>query len=70
MGFLGVIVTNWRSIEWRDFDLEDLMADKAVGWVERSFRRWVLRFWIADFGFPGNKSFFDKSEFSLAINLQ
>ena len=65
-----MIVTNWRSKEWRDFDLEDWMADKAVGWVERSFRRWVLRFWIADFGFPRNKDFFEESEFILAINFQ
>ena len=27
-------------------------------------------FWIADFGFPGTKSFFEESEFSLAINFQ
>jgi len=27
-------------------------------------------FWIADFGFPENKNFFEESEFSLAINFQ
>ena len=32
--------------------------------------QWVLRFWIADFGFAGNKSFFEETEFSPAINSQ
>jgi len=27
-------------------------------------------FWIVDFGFPENKSFFEESELSLAINSQ
>ena len=27
--------------DWRDFDLVGWMADRAVGWVERSLRRWV-----------------------------
>jgi len=30
----------------------------------------LLRFWIADFGIPGNKGFFEESELSLAINSQ
>ena len=25
-----------KSKEWRDFDFEDRMAERAVGWVERS----------------------------------
>ena len=27
--------------EWKGFDLVGWMADRAVGWVERSLRRWV-----------------------------
>jgi len=42
----------------------------GVGRVERLFIRWVLRFWIADFGILGNKIFFEDSEFSQAINFQ
>jgi len=38
---------------------------QSVGWVERG-----LRFWIADFGFHGDKNSFEESEFSLAINFQ
>jgi len=33
--------------EWRDFDFEDRMGERAIGWVERPLIRWVLRFWIS-----------------------
>ena len=58
--------------EWRDFDIEDRMADRFVGWVERLLSGGYrgFGFSIADFGFHGNKRSFEESEFRLAVNLK